>query len=40
MNRGLEIWNDTDVTTTLTAPGTLRTGVGRDIWSKILGKLE
>ena len=38
MNRGLELWNDKEITTTLTAPGTVRTAVGRDIWSKILGK--
>ena len=27
-----------EITPTLTAPGTVGTAVGRDIWSKILGK--
>ena len=27
-----------EITTTLTAPGTVGTAVGRDVWSKILGK--
>ena len=30
--------NDKEITTTLTAPGTVGTAVGRDVWSKILGK--
>ena len=30
-----ELWNDKEITTTLTAPGTLRTAVRRNIWSKI-----
>ena len=38
MNRGVELWNDKEITTTLTAPGTIRTDVGRKIWSKILRK--
>ena len=38
MNRGLEIWNDKEITTILTGPGTVGTTVGIDIWSKILGK--
>ena len=35
MNRRVELWNDKEITTTLTAPGTIRTAVGRKIWSKI-----
>ena len=35
MNRRVELWNDKKITTTLTAPGTIRTAVGRKIWSKI-----
>ena len=27
-----------EITTTLTAPGTVGTAAGRDVWSKILGK--
>ena len=38
MKRGSELWNDKEITTTLTSPGAVRTAVGRDIWSKILGK--
>ena len=38
MNRRVELWNDKEITTTLTAPGIIRTAVGRKIWSKILGK--
>ena len=38
MNRRAKLWNDKDITTTLTAPGTIRTAVGRKIWSKIPGK--
>ena len=38
MNRGLELWNGKEITTTLTVSGTVRTAVERDIWSKILGK--
>ena len=32
MYRGLDLWNLKEITTTLTAPGT----VGRDIWSKLV----
>ena len=35
MNRWIELWNDKEITTTLTAPGTITTSVGRKIWSKI-----
>ena len=38
MNRGSELWNKKEITTALTVPGTVRTAVGRDIWSKIPGK--
>ena len=38
MDRGLELWNHKKITTTPTVPGTVRTAVGRDIWTKILGK--
>ena len=38
VNRGAEHWNDKEISTTLTAPGTIRTNVGRKIWSKIPGK--
>ena len=38
MNRGLEHWNEKEVISTLTAPGTVRTAVGRNLWSKICGK--
>ena len=38
MDRGLKFWNYKEMTTTLTVPGTVRTAVERDIWSKILGK--
>ena len=38
MNRGLELCNKKEITNTLTAPGTIKTAVERDIWSKILGK--
>ena len=31
MDRGLELWNHKEITTTLTAPGTIRTAVGRGI---------
>ena len=34
MNRRIELWNDTEIATILTAPGTLRTAAGRKIWSK------
>ena len=34
MNRGLELWNHKQISTTLTAPGTVRTAEGRDIWKK------
>ena len=38
MNGGAELWNDKEITTTLTAPGGIRTAVGGNIWSKIPGK--
>ena len=38
IDRGLELWNHKEITTTLTVCGTVRTAVGRDILSKILGK--
>ena len=38
MNRRAKLWNDKEITTTLIAPGTVRTAVGRKIWSKIPGK--
>ena len=38
IDRGLELWNNKEITTTLTAPGTVRTAVGRDKHSKILEK--
>ena len=38
MNRREKLWNDKEITTTLTAPGTIRTAVGRKIWGKIPGK--
>ena len=38
MNRGFKLWNDKEITTTLTAPGIVRTALGRVIWSTILGK--
>ena len=38
MDRGLELWNNKDITITLTPPGTVTTIVGRDIWGKNLGK--
>ena len=38
MNKGLELWNDKEISTTVTVPGIIRTAVGRDIWGKILGK--
>ena len=37
MNRLVELWNDKEVTT-LTAPGTITTAVGRKIWNKIQSK--
>ena len=37
MSRGVELWNNLEITTNLTTPGTLST-VRRNIWSKILGK--
>ena len=36
MNKRVELWNDKEITTTLTARGTIRTVVERKIWSKIL----
>ena len=38
MNRRVNLWNDKEITTTLTVPGTITTAVGRKIWSKIPGK--
>ena len=38
VNGGAEFWNDKEITTTLTAPGAIRTAVGGKIWSKIPGK--
>ena len=38
MNGVVELWNDKEITTTLTVPGIVRSAVGRKIWSKILGK--
>ena len=35
MNRRVELLNDKDITTTLIAPGTIRTAVGKTICSKI-----
>ena len=35
MNRRVELWNEKKIDTTLTEPGTIRTAVGRKIWSKI-----
>ena len=40
MNRGLELWNDKEITTTPTVPGTIRNVVERKIWSKILRKMN
>ena len=31
MNRKVKLWNDKDIATTLTVPGTIRTGVGRKV---------
>ena len=39
MNRRVEFWNNKEITTTLTVPGTIRIVVGRNIWNKILGKI-
>ena len=38
MNGGLEFCNDKEITPTLTLPDTIRAAVGRDLWSKKLGK--
>ena len=38
VNGGAELWNDKEITATLTAPGTIRTAVGGKIRSKIPGK--
>ena len=35
VNRRVELWNDKEIATTLNASGTIRTVVGRKIWSKI-----
>ena len=32
MGRGLKLWQNKEITTTLTAPGTIRTAVGRFIY--------
>ena len=34
----VELWNDKEIATTLTAPGTERTAVGGKIWIKIPSK--
>ena len=39
MNRRVKLWNHKEIATTLTVPGTIRTAVGRKIWSKIPGKI-
>ena len=38
IDSGLKLGNDKEITTTLTAPGTVGAAVGRDVWSKILGE--
>ena len=38
MNRRVELWNDKEITTALTAPGTIKTAVGKKIRSKIPAK--
>ena len=38
VNRRVGLWNDKEIATTLTVPGTIRTAVARKIWSKIPGK--
>ena len=38
MDRGMEHWNHKEITTILNASGTVRTAVGRGIWSKTLMK--
>ena len=38
MDCGLKLGNDKEITTTLAASGTVGAAVGRDVWSKILGK--
>ena len=38
MNRKAALWNDKEITTTLTASGNTRTAVGSEIWEKILRK--
>ena len=35
MNIRTKLWNEKEITTTLTVLGTIRTAVGRNIWSKI-----
>ena len=35
MNRSAQLWNNKEITTTLTAPGTIRPAVERKIWSEI-----
>ena len=35
MNRSVELWNDKEITTTFTVPTTIKTAVGRKIWSQI-----
>ena len=38
MNRRVEFWNDHEITTTLTAPGTMKASTVREICSIIHGK--
>ena len=38
VNGRAKLWNDKEITTTLTAPGAIRTAVGGKIWSKISEK--
>ena len=38
VNGGAELWNDKEITTTLTAPCAIRTAVGGKIWRKVPGK--
>ena len=35
VNRRVELWNDKEISTTLTAPGTIRTAGGRKTWTKL-----
>ena len=36
MSRKVELWHNKEITTNLIPPGTIRTTVRRNIWSKIL----